>query len=128
MKRPGKQMKGQARIYLTQGLLLCYFIISLYGWTDYMTCRNKNIENVITIDLHGQHVKQGMKLLKLHLLFGAYVRCKHLICLLITFRWQIYIIIIYILFRVYDVAVRLFRVITGCGSHGLGKSKLKQSV
>lgn len=66
---------------------------------DIFSSRNKNIENVITIDLHGQHVKQGMKLLKLHLLFGAYVR-----------------------------SVRLFRVITGCGSHGVGKSKLKQSV
>lgn len=66
---------------------------------DIFSSRNKNIENVITIDLHGQHVKQGMKLLKLHLLFGAYVR-----------------------------SVRVFRVITGCGSHGLGKSKLKQSV
>ncbi|XP_071737936.1 SMR domain-containing protein At5g58720-like isoform X2 [Rutidosis leptorrhynchoides] len=42
---------------------------------DIFNSRNKNIENVITIDLHGQHVKQGMKLLKLHLLFGAYVRC-----------------------------------------------------
>ncbi|KAJ0765283.1 putative Smr domain-containing protein [Helianthus annuus] len=66
---------------------------------DIFNSRNKDIENVITIDLHGQHVKQGMKLLKLHLLFGAYVR-----------------------------SVRLFRVITGCGSHGLGKSKIKQTV
>ncbi|KAI7757938.1 hypothetical protein M8C21_007674 [Ambrosia artemisiifolia] len=31
--------------------------------------------------------------------------------------------------RIYSIqAVRLFRVITGCGSHGLGKSKIKQSV
>lgn len=60
--------------------------------------RNKTIENMITIDLHGQHVKQAMKLLKLHLLFGAYVR-----------------------------SVRAFRVITGCGSHGVGKSRVKQS-
>lgn len=66
---------------------------------DIFNSRNKDFENIITIDLHGQHVKQGMKLLKLHLLFGAYVR-----------------------------SVRLFRVITGCGSHGVGKSKLKQSV
>ncbi|KAI3507893.1 hypothetical protein L1887_22888 [Cichorium endivia] len=66
---------------------------------DIFDSRNKKFENVITIDLHGQHVKQGMKLLKLHLLFGAYVR-----------------------------SVRMFRVITGCGSHGLGRSKLKQSV
>ncbi|CAH9074415.1 unnamed protein product [Cuscuta epithymum] len=36
--------------------------------------RNKSIENLITIDLHGQHVKQAMRLLKLHLLFGAYGR------------------------------------------------------
>uniref|UniRef100_A0A7N0TGN0 DUF1771 domain-containing protein n=1 Tax=Kalanchoe fedtschenkoi TaxID=63787 RepID=A0A7N0TGN0_KALFE len=43
--------------------------------------RNKNIGNVITIDLHGQHVKQAMKLLKLHLLFGSYACCKHLIVL-----------------------------------------------
>lgn len=54
---------------------------------DIFNSRNKTIENVITIDLHGQHVKQGMKLLKLHLLFGAYVR-----------------------------SVRVFRVITGCAS------------
>ncbi|KAL8525761.1 hypothetical protein ACS0TY_015121 [Phlomoides rotata] len=66
---------------------------------DIFTARNKSIENVITIDLHGQHIKQAMKLLKLHLLFGAYVR-----------------------------SVKSFRVITGCGSHGVGKSKLKNSV
>ncbi|KAM7496449.1 hypothetical protein LguiA_020863 [Lonicera macranthoides] len=66
---------------------------------DIFTARNKSFENMITIDLHGQHVKQAMRLLKLHLLFGAYVR-----------------------------SVRFFKVITGCGSHGLGKSKLKQSV
>ncbi|KAM1447010.1 hypothetical protein ACFXTO_006154 [Malus domestica] len=61
--------------------------------------RNKDIENVITIDLHGQHVKQAMKLLKIHLLFGTYAQ-----------------------------SVQFLRVITGCGSHGYGKSKLKQSV
>ncbi|XP_075519676.1 SMR domain-containing protein At5g58720-like [Primulina tabacum] len=66
---------------------------------DIFTARNKSIENVITIDLHGQNVKQAMRLLKLHLLFGAYVR-----------------------------SVRSFKVITGCGSHGLGKSKVKSSV
>lgn len=61
--------------------------------------RNKKNENVITIDLHGQHVKNAMRMLKVHLLFGAYVR-----------------------------SVQTFRVITGCGNHGVGKSKLKQSV
>ncbi|XP_075515616.1 SMR domain-containing protein At5g58720 [Primulina tabacum] len=66
---------------------------------DIFTARNKSIENEITIDLHGQHVKQAMRLLKLHLLFGAYVR-----------------------------SLRSFKVITGSGSHGLGKSKVKSSV
>nr|GMD18845.1 SMR domain-containing protein At5g58720 isoform X1 [Ipomoea batatas] len=61
--------------------------------------RNKSIENIITIDLHGQHVKEAMRLLKLHLLFGAFGR-----------------------------SVRLFRVITGCGGQGVGKSKLKLTV
>ncbi|EEF36761.1 ATP binding protein, putative [Ricinus communis] len=66
---------------------------------DIFEARNKDFENVITIDLHGQHVKQAMRLLKLHLLFGTYVR-----------------------------SVQTLRVITGCGNHGLGKSKLKQSI
>ncbi|XP_022148349.1 SMR domain-containing protein At5g58720 isoform X2 [Momordica charantia] len=61
--------------------------------------RNRDIENVITIDLHGQHVKQAMRLLKMHLLFGSYVP-----------------------------SIQSLRVITGCGSHGVGKSKLKTSV
>ncbi|XP_068310377.1 SMR domain-containing protein At5g58720-like [Pyrus communis] len=61
--------------------------------------RNKGIENVITIDLHGQHVKQAMKLLKMHLLFGTYAQ-----------------------------SVQFLRVITGYGSHDYGKAKLKQSV
>ncbi|ONH99915.1 hypothetical protein PRUPE_6G057400 [Prunus persica] len=66
---------------------------------DIFKARNKGIENMITIDLHGQHVKQAMKLLKIHLLFGTYAQ-----------------------------SVQFLRVITGCGSHGVGKSKLKQSV
>ncbi|KAL5580746.1 hypothetical protein UlMin_013188 [Ulmus minor] len=66
---------------------------------DIFKARNKSIENVITIDLHGQHIKQAMRLLKMHLLFVSYVQTVHVL-----------------------------RVITGCGSHGLGKSKLKQAV
>ncbi|KAK7305398.1 hypothetical protein VNO77_43303 [Canavalia gladiata] len=66
---------------------------------DIFVARNKGIENVITIDLHGQHVKPAMRMLKLHLLFGSFVP-----------------------------SVQTLRVITGCGSHGVGKSKLKQSV
>lgn len=61
--------------------------------------RNKGIENVLTIDLHGQHVKPSMKLVKLHLLFGTYIS-----------------------------SVQYLRIITGCGSSGFGKSILKQSV
>ncbi|KAK6935729.1 protein of unknown function DUF1771 [Dillenia turbinata] len=61
--------------------------------------RNRGIENVITIDLHGQHVKQAIKLVKTHLLFGIYLP-----------------------------SVKLLRVITGCGAHGVGRSKLKQAV
>ncbi|KAI4340342.1 hypothetical protein MLD38_025190 [Melastoma candidum] len=57
--------------------------------------RNKNIENDVTIDLHGQHVKQALNLLKIHLLLPS---------------------------------IKKLRVITGCGTHGMGKSKLKQSV
>ncbi|XP_057547993.1 SMR domain-containing protein At5g58720 isoform X2 [Amaranthus tricolor] len=37
--------------------------------------RNKEIENALTIDLHGQHVKQAMRLVKLHLLFSTYISC-----------------------------------------------------
>ncbi|KAL4610171.1 hypothetical protein ACB092_08G032400 [Castanea dentata] len=66
---------------------------------DIFKARNRGIENVITIDLHGQHVKQAMQLVKVHLLLGTYVP-----------------------------SVQTLRVITGCGSHGLGKSKVKQSV
>ncbi|XP_027334867.1 SMR domain-containing protein At5g58720 isoform X2 [Abrus precatorius] len=65
---------------------------------DIFVARNKGIENVITIDLHGQHVKPAMRMLKLHLLFG------------------------------YVPSVQVLRVITGCGSHGVGKSKLKQTI
>ncbi|KAE9594167.1 hypothetical protein Lal_00016965 [Lupinus albus] len=66
---------------------------------DIFLARNRDIENVITIDLHGQHVKPAMRMLKLHLLFGSYIP-----------------------------SVQTLRVITGCGSHGVGKSKLKQSI
>ncbi|KAF5198695.1 Smr domain-containing protein, partial [Thalictrum thalictroides] len=62
--------------------------------------RNKGIQNTVTIDLHGQHVKQAIKLLKVHLF----------------------------VFTTYVPSVQLLRVITGCGTHGIGKSKLKQSV
>ncbi|KAL5710269.1 hypothetical protein ACHQM5_020855 [Ranunculus cassubicifolius] len=67
---------------------------------DIFVSRNKAIRNTVTIDLHGQHVKQAIKLLKVHLL----------------------------LFTTYVPSVQILRVITGCGSHGVGKSKLKNSV
>ncbi|XP_074289927.1 SMR domain-containing protein At5g58720 [Silene latifolia] len=61
--------------------------------------RNRGIQNSLTIDLHGQHVKQAMQVVKLHLLFATYIS-----------------------------SVQYIRVITGCGSRGLGKSVVKQSV
>ncbi|CAM0880479.1 unnamed protein product [Alopecurus aequalis] len=60
--------------------------------------RNKHITNTVTIDLHGQHVKQAMKLLKVHMLV-----C---VCMPST----------------------LLRVITGCGGEGTGKGKIKRSL
>ncbi|KAF5446726.1 hypothetical protein F2P56_032329 [Juglans regia] len=66
---------------------------------DIFKARNKGIENVITIDLHGQHVKQAMQYVKALLLLGTYAP-----------------------------AVQTLRLITGCGSHGVGKSKVKESV
>ncbi|KAL9263782.1 SMR domain-containing protein [Drosera capensis] len=66
---------------------------------EIFNARNKGVENVITIDLHGQHVKQAIRLVKLHLLFGTCIS-----------------------------SVRCLRVITGCGTGRLGKSKLKESV
>lgn len=66
---------------------------------DIFKARNEDIENVITIDLHGQHVKQGMQYVKTLIQLGTYVP-----------------------------SIQTLRVITGCGSHGVGKSKVKQSV
>ncbi|GJN38170.1 hypothetical protein PR202_gb27186 [Eleusine coracana subsp. coracana] len=60
--------------------------------------RNKHITNTVTIDLHGQHVKQAMKLLKVHMM----------ICICMPSV--------------------ILRVITGCGSEGTGKGKIKRSV
>ncbi|CAO2209393.1 unnamed protein product [Urochloa humidicola] len=60
--------------------------------------RNKHITNTVTIDLHGQHVQQAMRLLKVHMM----------ICICIPSV--------------------LLRVITGCGSEGTGKGKIKRSV
>ncbi|GMH12718.1 hypothetical protein Nepgr_014559 [Nepenthes gracilis] len=61
--------------------------------------RNKGIENTLTFDLHGQHVKEAIRLVKLHLLFGTFIS-----------------------------SVQYLRVITGSGTQGVGKSKLKESV
>lgn len=61
--------------------------------------RNKDIKNTVTIDLHGQHVKQAIGLLKLHLLLFTYIP-----------------------------SIQFLKVITGCGVDGPGKGKLKTSV
>ncbi|WVZ72892.1 hypothetical protein U9M48_021280 [Paspalum notatum var. saurae] len=65
---------------------------------DIFEARNKHIMNTVTIDLHGQHVQQAMKLLKVHMM----------ICICMPSV--------------------LLRVITGCGSEGTGKGKIKRSV
>ncbi|KAG6762275.1 hypothetical protein POTOM_032767 [Populus tomentosa] len=97
---------------------------------DIFKARNKGITNVITIDLHGQHVKQAMKVLKLHLLFGTYVRCKHLPALPYFYadlpRYSILLFVMNMCGLV--PAIQTLRVITGCGGRGLGKSKVKQAV
>ncbi|KAK9159071.1 hypothetical protein Scep_005645 [Stephania cephalantha] len=61
--------------------------------------RNQGIHNIVTIDLHGQHVQQAIKILKAHLL----------------------------IFSTYISSVQSLRVITGCG-HGVAAGKVKQSV
>ncbi|CAH1449580.1 unnamed protein product [Lactuca virosa] len=67
---------------------------------DIFYSRNKNnIVDLMTIDLHGQHVKEGMTILKYHLAFGVYGR-----------------------------SLRRLRVITGYGSGGTGQSMLKLAV
>ncbi|KAK9168142.1 hypothetical protein Syun_000282 [Stephania yunnanensis] len=69
--------------------------------------RNQGIHNIVTIDLHGQHVQQAIKILKAHLLiFSTYISSvPFLVCL----------------------AVQSLRVITGYG-HGVAAGKVKQSV
>ncbi|KAM0944438.1 putative Smr domain-containing protein [Dioscorea sansibarensis] len=66
---------------------------------DIFHARNKDIKNAVTIDLHGQHVKNAIGLLKLHLLLFAYIPSIHFL-----------------------------KVITGCGADGVGKGKIKRSV
>eukprot|EP00268_Persea_americana_P069422 TRINITY_DN9861_c0_g1_i5.p1 TRINITY_DN9861_c0_g1~~TRINITY_DN9861_c0_g1_i5.p1 ORF type:complete len:508 (+),score=146.18 TRINITY_DN9861_c0_g1_i5:378-1901(+) len=61
--------------------------------------RNKDIKNAFTIDLHGQQVKQAIRLLKLHLILFTHIP-----------------------------SIQFLTVITGCGSHGVGKETIKQSV
>ncbi|KAJ4752471.1 SMR domain-containing protein [Rhynchospora pubera] len=66
---------------------------------DIFRARNRAINNTVTIDLHGLHVKQAIDMLKRHLLSFACVP-----------------------------SVGYLKVITGCGENGVGKGKMKRSV
>ncbi|KAI3496399.1 hypothetical protein L1887_38760 [Cichorium endivia] len=66
---------------------------------DILNSRNNGSVNQMTIDLYGQRVREGIKILENHLEFGVY--CRSLVHL---------------------------RVITGYGSPGTGPSKLKHAV
>lgn len=89
--------------------------------------RNKDIKNAVTIDLHGQHVKNAIGLLKLHLLLFAYIPCEHqlLSTAIISYPFNFNDIDIYI--RSVQ-AIHFLKVITGCGADGVGKGKIKRSV
>ncbi|KAI3708960.1 hypothetical protein L2E82_38586 [Cichorium intybus] len=65
---------------------------------DIFDSRNLEINNWMEIDLHGQHVEEGMKMLQHHLILGVYRRSL----------WQL-------------------RVITGYGSSGTGPSVLRKA-
>ncbi|KAI3496393.1 hypothetical protein L1887_38754 [Cichorium endivia] len=66
---------------------------------DIFDSRNKGFKNRMQIDLHGQRLKEGLLMLKQHLIFGVYRRSL----------WQL-------------------KVITGYGSHGTGPSVLRKAV
>lgn len=89
--------------------------------------RNKDIKNAVTIDMHGQQVKDAIRLLKLHLILFSHIPCKHLSLFAscsIHESW-IFSELIYIFSA---PAIQFLTVITGCGKHGVGNGKIKQSV
>lgn len=61
--------------------------------------KNKDMHNDVTIDLHSQHVKDAIRLLKLHIQSLASISSIHSL-----------------------------KVITGCGSHGTGRGRIKRAV
>eukprot|EP01018_Ginkgo_biloba_P033552 Gb_35616 [translate_table: standard] len=61
--------------------------------------KNRDMRNDITIDLHSQHVTDAVRLLKLHI--------KSLACI---------------------SSIHYLKVITGCGSHGTGRGRIKRAV
>nr|KAJ0228495.1 hypothetical protein LSAT_V11C100031490 [Lactuca sativa] len=52
----------------------CYLHMHIHLYVDIVIeCRNTyNIVDLMTINLHGQHLKEGMTILKYHLAFGVY--------------------------------------------------------
>ncbi|KAH9329922.1 hypothetical protein KI387_002030, partial [Taxus chinensis] len=60
--------------------------------------KNKDMHNDVTIDLHSQHVKDAIRLLKLHIQSLASISSIHSL-----------------------------KVITGCGLHGTGRGRIKRA-
>nr|KAJ0206673.1 hypothetical protein LSAT_V11C500242640 [Lactuca sativa] len=79
-KRLSKLMKKLAKKIFDSRCVLevaikqtCYLHIHIHLYVDIVIeCRNKyNIADLMTINLHGQHLKEGMTILKYHLAFGV---------------------------------------------------------
>lgn len=58
----------------------CYLHMHIHLYVDIVIeCRNKyNIVDLMAINLHGQHLKEGTTILKYHLAFGVYGCCMYL--------------------------------------------------
>jgi hypothetical protein len=77
MRRPaGRYLKPGNLILLMAGRSFLNLLILNRAPVISYVGRNKHITNTVTIDLHGQHVKQAMKLLKVHMLVCVCMPCE----------------------------------------------------